>query len=79
MVDIVVSVDDKLHAVLRAMAELKGVPVDEVLSRLVADQLDEIRARMSDPLIGALDEFETDEDDTAARAEDILRSDWKPD
>jgi hypothetical protein len=78
MVSVTVSIDEDVLGVLKAMAKLQDVTVEEVLRGMVAQSIEELRERMNDPLIGALDEFDGAGDNVASCADDIIRSGWQP-
>jgi hypothetical protein len=82
MLDVTVSVDEEVYEVLKVLAELEKRTVEEVLRGMLLETLDEIKARMNDPLIGALDPYLPDDGsqtDIASRADDIIRDEWEPD
>jgi hypothetical protein len=76
MADFTVTVDEDIIDVLKAMAKLKGITVEQVLSDMLTQTLEQIKARMNDPIIGM---FESGEGDISERVEDILRNEWRPD
>ena len=76
MADFTVTIDEDIIDVLEAMAKLRGVTVEKVLSDMLVENLERIKARMNDPIIGM---FESGEGDISERVEDILRDEWHPD
>ena len=76
MVNLTISVDEDLHGVLKAMAKLRDITVEEVLRDMLVQTIDELRARMDDPLIGLVS---SGEGNISERDENILRSGWRPD
>lgn len=72
--------NDDLVEALKLRAKSKGMSVEELLSQMLEQQaVDDVSKPEIDPLVGALDEFESDEDDVSLRADDIVRDEWKPD
>lgn len=49
------------------------------MREIVLDDIEGIRRRRRSALIGALDKYGVVEEDVASRADDILRSEWRPD
>lgn len=76
MLSVTVTVDEDMGEVLRAMAKIKGISVDEALSQLVMEKIKNIKSRMSDPVIGLFDNGETD---ISERIEDLLHEEGYPD
>jgi hypothetical protein len=79
MVTVSVSIDEDVLEVLKTLAEMQGISVEEVLQERVMADISRIKARMNDPLIGALSDFSQGDNDVASIADDIIRDERKPD
>jgi hypothetical protein len=80
MAEFIVTINNNdLVESLKRRAKSKGISVKELLSQILEQQaVDDISKPETDPLVGALDEFESDEDDVSLRADDIIHDEWKP-
>ena len=76
MVDSIVKIDAALRGVVEALAEIRGMTVDEVVRELTPEALDDLKARLKNPLIGFL---RSREGDISERDEEILYRGWQPD
>lgn len=76
MADFTISIDDEVLDALRSIADYKHISLDEYLKSLLLDDIELIRKRMNDPIIGS---FESGERDISERVEDILYNEWEPD
>ncbi len=76
MVSVTLTIEDEVLEVLQTLAEMKNTTVEEVLRDMVIEDLQRIKERMKDPIIGCLD---SGTGDIARRDEDILRDEWQPD
>jgi hypothetical protein len=81
MVQVTVEVDQDVYEVLETLAEMQGGTVSDVLRNMVVDDLERIKRRLKDPIVGGLGPFLKDnvEQDIASRADDIIASEWEPD
>jgi hypothetical protein len=70
------NVEDEMAEVLRMRAETQNTIIEDVLRSMVVEDLQRIKERMNDPIIGFLD---SGTGDIAQRDEDILRDEWHPD
>ena len=76
MATLTISDDKELVKKLEAIAENKGVSVEELVQQLLKAFVARQRTRHSDPIRGI---FDSGEPDIVSRHEDILRDEWKPD
>jgi hypothetical protein len=76
MVTISLSINEELHEVIKIAAMLAGVSVEDYLSGLMEHSIEEIRARMNDPVVGMI---EGGPSDLSERDEELLQSGWQPD
>lgn len=60
MVRVTVEVDEEVYEVLETLAEMQGGTVSDVLHNMVVEDLDRIKARLNDPIIGMFDSGRTD-------------------
>jgi hypothetical protein len=79
MVNVMVSIDEGVLDVLKVVAGHKGVTVEDLLHDMLMETVEQMKARMDDPLVGALREFGDAESDAASRADDIIQNEWQPD
>ncbi len=76
MSEVTFSVDEELYETLKMAASLRGVSIDALLREMLTEPLDELRARMNDPMIGM---FKSGRGDLSEHDEEILQAGWKPD
>jgi hypothetical protein len=76
MFSVTVEVDKDVYDVLKTIAEIKGVSVGDVLRDMVTEDLERIKRRMNDPIIGM---FSSGRSDVSENDEDIMYGNWKPD
>jgi hypothetical protein len=81
MVSVTVQIEEDVHDVLQEIAEMKGISIEDVLRTMLIEDLDRIKRRMHDPIIGALGAFVQGKGitDVASHADDIIASEWGPD
>jgi hypothetical protein len=81
MVSVTVQIDEDFHAVLQEIANMKGISIEEALQTMLVEDLQRIKRRMNDPIIGALDPFVKGKGvtDVSSHADDIIASEWEPD
>ncbi len=79
MADFVISIDDKMLPVLKQIADSKGLTLEDYLRGMLLEDIERIRERMNDPIIGLLADYNTGEDNVSERADDILHEEWQPD
>ena len=79
MVSVTLTIEGEVLEVLQTLAEMSNTTIEEVLRDMVIEDLQRIRERINDPLVGALGEFGDAEGDAASRADDIIRDEWQPD
>jgi len=73
---VTLTIDGEALEVLQTLAEMNNTTVEEVLRSMVIEDVQRIKERMDDPIIGFLD---SGTGDIARRDEDILRDEWQPD
>lgn len=78
MADFMISVDEDVAEILKIIAEHQKVAIEDFLREMLLEDIERIKQRMHDPIIGALGGFGTAEDDVAERADDILHEEWQP-
>jgi hypothetical protein len=76
MVTLTVTIDEELHEVIRIAAKLADVSVEDYLRVLMEHSIDDIKARMDDPVIGMI---EGGRSDLSERDEELLQRGWQPD
>jgi len=76
MADFTISVDEEVLEVLMTVAKYRKVKVEDLLREIVLEDIEGIKRRMNDPIIGIIDSGQTD---ISERDEEILRSEWRPD
>lgn len=76
MADVTVTIDDDVLEVLKELAEYRNQTLEEYLRGMLLDDIERIKERMNDPIVGA---FSSKTGDISERAEEILREEWNPD
>jgi hypothetical protein len=76
MIEVTVAVDEAVMEVLQTLADIKGISVADVLSGMVLEDIERIKNRLNDPMIGL---FHSGRGDLSERDEEILRENWHPD
>ena len=76
MVDVTVSIDEDVLEVLKELADYRKQTLEEYLRGMLLEDIERIKKRMNDPIIGA---FSSREGDISERDEEILREEWNPD
>lgn len=71
-----VEIEEEVMEVLQAMAVMQKITVEEVLRGMVAENLQRIKERMNDPIIGMINSGRSD---ISEHDEDILQAGWRPD
>jgi hypothetical protein len=79
VVRVTLTIEDEVLEVLQTLAEMGNTTIEEVLRDMVIEDLQRIKERINDPLVGALGEFGGAESDVASRVDDIIRDEWQPD
>lgn len=79
MAEYTVNIDDDVREVLEILARLKGMPMKQYLKTRTTDDIERIKQRLKDPLIGALSGFSHGENDVSSRTDDIIYEEWRPD
>jgi hypothetical protein len=69
MAEYTITIEDEILEVLKIRAKLEGVTIPDLLQEILADSLEEIRQKMTDPLIGIVD---SGKGDLSERDEEIM-------